>query len=389
MASRAQRGGRKRSTADTVDRLRRIDEYYREVADGLVAQIEKGTAPWTQAWQPGEKALPANLRTGKAYRGGNSVWLLAVAERRGYSDERWGTYRQVRDLDGQVRKGEKGTRILYWHFEDRRIVRDRLDGTPILDEKGKPVYESRTLALAAGVHLQRVQRGAVRWPAQARGGGPRPAAWDGHREADLVLERSGARIEHSGEDRAYYDLRRDRIVLPYKEQFPERAGYYQSALHELGHWTGHASRLNRATLQEGIVEGPDSKQYAREELRAEISSMMTGDRLNLGHDPARSAAYVGHWIQALRDDSREIYRAARDGQDISDYLLEPARDRAAEREAEERGAAPAKELEPVVRSEPVPELPAPATQPLGGAHPGDQFRLFQGRREEDRSGPSR
>ena len=223
---------------------------------------------------------------------------------------------------------------------------------------------------------------------QARGAG-RAAAWEGHREADRVLERSGARIEHSGEDRAYYDIRGDRIVLPYRERFPEAAGYYQSVLHELGHWTGHASRLNRATLQEGIVEGPHAKHYAREELRAEISSMMTGDRLNLGHDPARSAAYVGHWIQALRDDSREIYRAARDAQDISDYLLEPVRDRAAEREVEERGAAPANELEPVVRSAPVPELPAPAILQPGGAEPGDQYRLFQARREDGRSGPGR
>ena len=161
------------------------------------------------------------------------------------------------------------------------------------------------------------------------------AAWDGHREADRVLERSGARIEHSGEDRAFYDLRSDRIVLPYRERFPEAAGYYQAALHELGHWTGHASRLNRATLQEGIAEGPYSKQYAREELRAEISSMMTGDRLDLGHDPAKA-------------------------------------------------------LEPAVGREPVPELPTPAIRQPGGTEPGDQYRLFQAGREGGRrSGPGR
>ena len=387
MAYRARPGGRNHSTGGTADRLRRIDEYYRQVADGLVEQIEKGTAPWTQAWQPGEKALPANVQTGKAYRGGNSVWLLSVAERRGYADERWGTFKQVRDLDGQVRKGEKGTRILYWHFEDRRAVRDS-SGRPVLDDRGKSVYESRAL------QSPRVYTYTV-FNAEQCDGLPKreeraaASTWDGHREADRVLERSGARIEHSGEDRAFYDIRGDRIVLPYRERFPEAAGYYQAALHELGHWTGHANRLNRATLQEGIVEGPYSKQYAREELRAEISSMMTGDRLNLGHDPARSASYVGHWIKALRDDSREIYRAARDAQGISDYLLEPVRDRGTEHEAEERKAAPAKEFEPVVRSEPVPELPAPVILPLGGPEPGEQYRLLQDRREDDRSGPSR
>ena len=388
MAYKARRGGRGRSTGGAADRLRRLDEYYREVAGALVEQIEKGTAPWTQAWQPGEKALPANVQTGKAYRGGNSVWLLSVAERRGYADERWGTYKQVKGLDGQVRKGEKGTRILYWHFEDRRVIRDRVDGTPVLDERGKPVYESRALQ-SPRVYTYTVFNAEQCDGLPKREGRAAAAAWDGHREADRVLECSGARIEHSGEDRAFYDIRGDRIVLPYRERFPEAAGYYQAALHELGHWTGHASRLNRATLLEGIVEGPYSKQYAREELRAEISSMMTGDRLNLGHDPARSTAYVNHWVKALRDDSREIYRAARDAQGISDYLLEPERDRVAEREAEERAAPPAKELEPAVRSEPVPELPAPAILPLGGSEPGDQYRLFQGRRDDERSGPSR
>ena len=386
MANRASRSGRSRSTG-AADRLRRIDEYYREVADGLLEQIEKGTAPWTQAWQPGEKALPANVQTGKAYRGGNSVWLMSVAERRGYADERWGTYRQVRDLDGQVRKGEKGTRILYWHFEDRRVAKDS-SGRPVLDDKGKPVYETRALQ-SPRVYTYSVFNAEQCEGLPKREGRAAAAAWDGHREADRVLERSGARIEHSGEDRAFYDIRGDRIVLPYRERFPEAAGYYQAALHELGHWTGHASRLNRATLQEGIVEGPYSKQYAREELRAEISSMMTGDRLNLGHDPARNAAYVGHWIKALRDDSREIYRAARDAQGISDYLLEPLRDRTAEREGAEREAAPVRALEPAVRPDPVPELPAPAIRQPGGPEPGDQYRLFEARHEDSRSGPSR
>ena len=340
----------------------RAEDYYQQVADALVEQIEKGTAPWTQAWQPGEKAMPANLQTGKAYRGGNSVWLMSVAERRGFTDPRWGTYRQVQELGGQVRQGERGTAILYWKFETRREVTDRA-GRPVLDARGKPVYETTP-------RLTPLVRRYTVFNAEQCDGVPRPerihgAAWDPHAAAERVLTGSGARLKHSGEDRAFYDLRHDRIVLPHKEQFPERTGYYQAALHELGHWTGHSSRLNRATLLEGIVEGPDSQQYAREELRAEISSMMTGDRLDLGHDPARSASYVGHWIKALRDDPREIYRASRDAQAISDYVL--AFDR--QREAE-RPAAPAdRPAAPVVPMPPHPPIQEPAS--------GEQYRLFQ------------
>ena len=82
------RGGHGRSQGGAADRLRRIDEYHRQVAERLIEQIEKGTAPWTQAWEPGEQSLPANVQTGKAYRGGNSVWLMSVAEQRGYDDHR-------------------------------------------------------------------------------------------------------------------------------------------------------------------------------------------------------------------------------------------------------------------------------------------------------------
>ena len=83
------------------------------MADHLIDQIESGTARWTQAWQPGEKALPRNVATGKANRGGNSVWLASVADMRGYQDERWGTYKQVEGLGGQVRRGQKGSAILF------------------------------------------------------------------------------------------------------------------------------------------------------------------------------------------------------------------------------------------------------------------------------------
>ena len=85
-------GGRRfaprRGAAGAADRS---EAYYRKVADQLIEQIEAGTAHWTQAWQPGEKAMPRNVATGKAYRGGNSVWLASVADQRGYQDERWGT----------------------------------------------------------------------------------------------------------------------------------------------------------------------------------------------------------------------------------------------------------------------------------------------------------
>ena len=301
------------------DKRSRVEDYYRRVADALIEQIEGGTAPWTEAWKPGDKALPYNIKSGKPYRGGNSVWLASTANRRQYSDGRWGTYKQIKGLGGQVRRGQKGCAILFWQFETSKLARDSA-GKPLLDGKGRPVYETKSLA------SPRVYRYTVFNAEQCDGLPSRPRrvsarGWDRHEAAERVFKQSGAVIEHSGDNRAYYDLRRDRVVLPFKEQFPNGPSYYQSALHELGHWTGHPSRLNRRMLLEGIEHGYGSHAYAREELRAEISAMMTGDRLNIGHDPSRHASYVDSWVQKLREDPREIYRASKDAQDMSDYLL--------------------------------------------------------------------
>ena len=132
---------------------------------------------------------------------------------------------------------------------------------------------------------------------------------------------SGPTVEHVHGDRAYYRVAEDKVVLPEHHQFPTRNGYYQTALHECAHSTGHPDRMNRDTLKDGMEQGFGSLEYAREELRAEISAMMTGERVGVGHDPQRGAAYVENWVKVLEEDPREIHRAAAEAQRMSDYLI--------------------------------------------------------------------
>ena len=205
--------------------------------------------------------LPYNIKTGKSYRGGNSVWLASTAGRRGYRDERWGTYRQVKELGGQVRRGEKGCAILYWQFELKRLARDS-QGKALFDDKDRPVYE------IAKLNSPRVHQYTVFNAEQADGLPSRPYraagyVWDRHEEVERLFKQCGASIEHSGANRAFYDLQRDRIELPFKEQFPNAPTYYQSALHELGHWTGHPNRLNRESLRQGVRQGFRSRPTRR------------------------------------------------------------------------------------------------------------------------------
>lgn len=146
------------------------------------------------------------------------------------------------------------------------------------------------------------------------------------------MRNSGVRIDHVAGDRAYYNKVEDRVVLPERSQFPTQDAYTHTALHELGHATGHPSRLDRSTLTKH--GGFGSETYAREELRAEIAAMMSGEKLGVGHEPRHGTAYVASWVQALKDDQREIRAACVDAQRASDWLLSRERQRVVEQEKE-------------------------------------------------------
>ena len=290
---------------------RGFEERHVRVAETLLRHIREGRAEWTQAWEPGgAPRRAASVATGREYRGGNSLWLADVAREKGWSDHRWGTLREVEGLGGSVRRGERGVRI---HV--------------LLDGEGEIAPDGRGGRLLGEVEVFNAEQ------CQGLPELPRGPRWARVDRAERILEGSGARIRHAGGDRAYFDLARDRIVLPHRDQFHDGPSYYQTALHELGHWTGHPARLDRETLVRGTELGVGSALYAREELRAEISSAVTCQRLNLGHDPVRHAGYVRGYMRELRNDPLEIYRAARAAYRISDYIFERVRDREPEREA--------------------------------------------------------
>jgi putative DNA primase/helicase len=288
-------------------------DYVASVTEQLIEQLEAGTAPWVKPWSAGARFMPFNPITGKDYRGMNAITLLMTAEAFGYGDARWMTYRQAASQDAQVRRGEKSTIIQYWKWRDERPVTGA-DGKPLRDADGKTIIEVVDLV------RPRVFAAAVFNAAQIDGlpePEPRPALpeWRRHEVAEAILHNSGADIRHLACDRAAYNRILDAILLPERAQFPTADGYYATALHELGHWTGHETRLNRDLAHPFGSEG-----YAREELRAEIASLMLGDRLGLGHDPSQHAAYVGHFLQILRNDPQEIFRAASDAEKIVSFL---------------------------------------------------------------------
>jgi hypothetical protein len=142
---------------------------------------------------------------------------------------------------------------------------------------------------------------------------------------EQILNNSGANIAHDQADRAFYSRSQDSIHLPPKDAFKDAAGYYGTAMHELAHWTGHPSRLDRPTPTESYRFGDVN--YAKEELRAELASIFLAAQRGIPHDPEQHAAYVNSWIGALKRDKNEIFRAAHDASRATDFILALERDK--------------------------------------------------------------
>ena len=233
----------------------RSEAYAKQVSGEIIGQIKKGTAPWQKPWKPGEQSSPSNLATGKAYTGGNSLYLMSRQISEGRGDNRWGTYRQVEAAGGQVRRGEKGTQVLFYQNRTEQPAKDE-EGKIRKDKEGKTIYEEaenvRPVMRQYTVFNVEQTKGLKLPPRETRSA----PEWDTHREADKVIRASGAKLQHvPGGDRASYSPTEDKIVLPDPSQFAGRNGYYQTALHEAGHSTGHHDRMNRDTLKEGMAAG--------------------------------------------------------------------------------------------------------------------------------------
>ncbi|MDL1866920.1 DUF1738 domain-containing protein, partial [Betaproteobacteria bacterium PRO4] len=284
--------------------------FHEQIAENLIEQLKKGTAPWQKPWQPGDPllTLPNNPTTGKNYKGINVLQLMC----QGRTDPRWLTYKQAVNFGAQVRKGEKSTLVQHWKFADERIKKDD-NGNPVLDSEGRQIKEQvkleRPRVFYASVfnaeQIDNLPKLEIKAP-----------DWEPLDRAEQILQQSNAAIHHGENDRAFYRPSTDSIHLPHKHQFSAPEHYYATALHELGHWSGSETRLNRDLSHPFGSEG-----YAKEELRAEIASMLLGGELGIGHDPEQHAAYVGSWIKVLEEDPKEIFRAAADAEKIKDYVL--------------------------------------------------------------------
>ncbi|KQB99856.1 ArdC family protein [Pedobacter sp. Hv1] len=291
----------------------KIQALHVQVAEKLIQQLKDGTAPWQKPWSIENTPafeLPYNALTGNRYKGINIFSLLTA----GYDDPRWVTFKQAAANEWNVKKGEKASLIQFVKTTDLVAKRDE-NGKPLLNAEGKqiriPIKLDRPIITTAWVFNAAQVNGI---PSLLKEGA-NELEWNPIERAEKLIAGSGASIDHKAGDSAYYSPSRDKITIPLKEQFDAPDKYYATLLHELGHWTGHKDRLDRS-----IINKFGTQRYAREELRAEIASLLIGQELRIGHDPGQHTAYVGDWIKLLQDTPFEIHAAAADAEKIFNYL---------------------------------------------------------------------
>ena len=271
----------------------KLKEYREEITAKLVEAIKAGTAPWQMPWNG--RSAPQNGISGRMYRGINQIILMAKgAKIDGGEDPRWVTFKQASEKGWKVKKGSKGTHVVLWKpYGTKDEETGEIEITGVM-QKFFTVF-----------HATQIDGIGKYEPAELN----EIEAYD---KAEEIIRNSGAKIYYGGGS-AYYSPTKDYIQLPIKGDFKSTEGYYSTLLHELTHWTGHASRLNRGFGNE-----------AYEELVAEIGSMFVSSSAGIPQTEGEfqnHASYVDSWLTAIKHDPNALFKAAADANRAADYLL--------------------------------------------------------------------
>jgi len=291
-------------------------DIYEKVTATIIAQLEKGVAPWAKPWTGnGGNGLgaPKNAVSGRPYSGVNQLVLWCSD----YATPLWLTFKQAKDLGGCVNKGEKGTTIVFWKFLKK-------------EEDGKKV----TIPFARAYVVFNVEQTSVAREKYAKHLPPPPPANDNgdsgnerRDDCEAFIKGTGAKFSEGG-DRACYSPNGDWVKVPAFDQFKTSEDYYATSFHELVHWTGHNDRCKRHF---GERFGSDA--YAAEELVAELGAAFLCAEHEL-QAQLQHAEYVDHWLKVLKGDNKAIFTAASKARQAVQYLNEKVHGKAAASEEE-------------------------------------------------------
>ncbi|EKM5760261.1 ArdC family protein [Cronobacter turicensis] len=274
-------------------------DIYQTVTDSIIAALEAGVKPWSCPWQrvPGMSGLPSNYATGAAYSGMNIMLLWSSASEQGFKDSRWMTYKQAKAEGGQVRKGEHGTTAIFYTTLEKENDDGETDYIPML--KTFTVFNVEQID-GLPLTMETVSP---------------EATFDPLPQAENLFRKSGANIIEKGQN-AFFSPSNDEVWLPERHLFSDAANFYATGLHELMHWSGGKSRLNREMKGKFGSEG-----YAAEELVAELGSAFLMADLGIVGE-VQHESYIASWLKALKNDKRYIFKAASAASKAHRYLME-------------------------------------------------------------------
>lgn len=282
-------------------------DIYTRVTDRIISDLENGVRTWLKPWSAEHTAgrISRSLRhNGIPYQGMNILLLWRESLEKGYVAPIWITFKQAQELGGHVRKGEKGSLVVYAN----KLTRTETD------DKGEEIEKQIPFMKGYSVfNVEQIDGLPAHYYGKPENLLPLSERLD---HAERFIANTGVTVQHGGNS-AYYSPAKDLVQIPPFEAFKDRESYYATILHELIHSTSHKSRLDRSFNTKRFGDNG----YAREELVAELGAAFLSADLGITPEIRDDhAAYLAHWLKVLQEDKRAIFSAAAHAQRAADYL---------------------------------------------------------------------
>jgi antirestriction protein ArdC len=280
-------------------------DKYEIVSERLIELLEKGVKPWSKPWS----AIGyQNLLTNHQYTGINPLLCAIDCLLNDWEQPYFLTFAQAKAQQWQVKKGSKSTWIKWGGTYAIEGENEQGETTTSFKNAAKWFNVFNISCIDDSQSKQKI--------ADLISIAPSKTEFKPIETLENLIQQTGAKISYRG-DRAFYHPATDQIKLPNRTDFKTSAGFYSTAIHELGHWTGHSSRLNRPMCGQF-----GSQSYAYEELIAELTAAFIGNDYGLSAELENHASYLESWLKALKDDKKYFFKAAGEARKASQFLLE-------------------------------------------------------------------
>lgn len=290
---------------------------YDEITAKIITALEDGVNPWARSWKSSSLGPLRNAVSGRPYRGINTLVLSLTSMVAGYLDPRWLTLKNANQLGGRVRKGQKGTPIVFWKFISKEEGHEGGEEQPANgeDENRKVFPFARRYTVfnveqCDGLELEALELDGLE--------GFEIDETETNEQAEKILALPN--LQHGG-DRACYLPSADKIFMPPRSAFTTLNHYYSTGYHEITHWTKHPSRLDRDFDRRFKVP---KEAKAMEELVAELGAAFLGGHTGVPFEDMQHPEYIGSWLQSLKNDNKAIFTAAAKAQTATDFVLDKA-----------------------------------------------------------------